>query len=97
VAGLGWALQEVGTFRRRKRNNVRQTAASSAEKQLSANGLAIACVRVRARSEWPWSKHSEEGRDCLSLKLDARRSARRSTRICSTTMVLKIIACARLQ
>jgi hypothetical protein len=35
VADLGSAIQEVKTFRRRERNNVRQTAVSSAENELA--------------------------------------------------------------
>ena len=44
MADLGWAMQEVKTFWRRERNNVRQTAVSSAENQLGGNGLAIASI-----------------------------------------------------
>ena len=39
VADLGSAIQEVKTFRRRERNNVRQTAVSSAENELAGTAL----------------------------------------------------------
>jgi hypothetical protein len=44
VADLGWAIQEVKTIRRRERNNVRQTAVSSAENEPGGNSLSMASM-----------------------------------------------------
>ena len=59
------------TFKRRERNNVRQRAASSDEKQLRANELTVAsCWAASEIGHRSWLKCFEDGREYLSLKFD---------------------------
>ena len=74
VLGLTW--QEVETVRRRKRNEGRQKAISSAQSQPRTNGSSAASMCDPDAINAISSKCSEEGRDYLSLKLADPRSAR---------------------
>ena len=76
MAGLGSVRQEVGTVRRRKRNEGRQKALSSVQNQLQTSGSSAVSVSTRTQST-PCSK---EGRDYISLKLAGLRSARGCSR-----------------
>ena len=60
MATLGRAIQEVETFRRRERNDVRRKAISLAKIRPRANVLSRIHVD-RAAIGTDWSKGSEEG------------------------------------
>ena len=72
--------QEVETVRRRKRNEGRQKAISSAQSQPRANGSSADLCASGRNQRHLIEVGSEEGRDYLSLKRVDPRSARRSSR-----------------